>query len=130
VSAPVATPSTSVTAIAPNLPGFTDLAVDGTGVYIAEDVGVGPSIVKAPLSGAGMLTTVYNNPVGPRVLALDGPTLYWLDQMQIVKIPEAGGAVLGVVDFDPGTTAESFAIDSTSVYFTEPYFQDIRRTPK
>jgi hypothetical protein len=130
VSAPVATPSTTVPAIAPNLAEASDLAVDASGVYVANLSGVGPSIVKAPLSGAGMLTTVYDKPVGPRVLGLDGPTLYWLDQLEIAKIPAAGGAALGVVDFDPGAGAESFAIDSTNVYFTEPSLRDIRRTPK
>jgi hypothetical protein len=130
VSAPVAAPTMTVTAIAPNLPDATDLAVDATGVYIAEGLGVGPSIVKAPLSGTGMLTTVNSNPVGPRMLVLDGPTIYWVDGSEIAKIPAAGGAALAVLDFDPGTAAGSFAIDSTSVYFTDPSLQDIRRTPK
>jgi hypothetical protein len=130
VSAPVAAPTMSVTATAPNLPDATDLAVDATGVYIAEALGVGPSIVRAPLSGAGTLTTVNSNPVGPRMLTLDGPTLYWVDGLEIAKIPAAGGAPFGVLDFDSGAVAGSVAIDSTSVYFTEPTLQDIRRTPK
>jgi len=134
VSAPVAAPTMTVTAIAPNLPDVTDLAVDTTGVYIAKVSGVGPSIVRAPLSGAGTLTTVYSDPVGPRMLALDGPTLYWMDGFEIAKIPTAGGAALGVLDFDSTAVldaiAGSFAIDSTSVYFTVPALQDIRRTPK
>jgi hypothetical protein len=130
VGAPVAAPTTMVTAIAPNLPDATDLAVDATGVYIAEALGVGPSIVRAALNGGGALTTVVSNPVGPRMLALDGPTLYWMDGFEIAKIPTAGGTALGVLDFDLGTVGGGFAFDSTSVYFTVPSLQDIRRTPK
>jgi hypothetical protein len=130
VSAPVAAPTMTVTAVAPDLPDASDLAVDATGVYIAEALGVGPSIVRAPLSGGGALTTINGNPVGPHMLALDGPALYWMDDIEIAKIPTAGGATLGVLDFDSGTVAGSVAIDSTSVYFTMPSLQDIRRTPK
>jgi hypothetical protein len=133
VSAPVAAPTTTVMAIAPNLADATDLAVDNTGVYVATASGVGPSIVRAPLDGAGTLTTVKAEPVGPHMLALAGPTLYWMDGFEIAKIPTAGGAAVAIVDFDSaailGADAGSFAVDSTSVYFTVPALQDIRRTP-
>ena len=134
VSATVAAPTMIVTAIAANRPDTTDLAVDTTGAYISDLSGVGPSMVRAPLSGAGTLTTVYSDPVGPRMLALDGPTLYWMDGFEIAKIPTSGGAALGVLDFDSAAildaAAGSFAVDSTSVYFTVPALQDTRRTPK
>lgn len=130
VSAPVAAPTMTVTAIATGLPDTTDLTVDTTGVYIAEASGVGPSIVRAPLSGSGTPATIKSGPGNPRMLALDGPTLYWMDDVGIAKIPAAGGGALAVLDFDSGAVAGGFAIDSTSVYFTVPYLQDIRRTPK
>jgi hypothetical protein len=110
--------------------GLSDLAVDSVGVYIGEESGAGPNIVRAPLNGNGPLTTIDTNAVGPRVLALDGPTLYWIDDYGIAKIPAAGGSVRGVLDFDSGVAAGGLAIDSTNVYFTEPSLQDIRRTPK
>ena len=50
--------------------------------------------------------------------------------MQIAKIPAAGGAAVGVLDFDNGVAASSFAVDSTSVHFVDTSTQDIWRTPK
>jgi hypothetical protein len=134
VSAPVAAPTSTVTAVAQNVSEVTDLAVDGTGLYIAEASGVGPSIVKAPLSGTGTLTPIVSDALGPQMLMLDGPNLYFLDGTEIAKVPTAGGSVIGVLVFDGdnalGAQTARFALDATNVYFTVPALQDIRRTSK
>ena len=128
VTAPIGSPSTTVTAVAPNLPEAADMDVDSTGVYIAEQQA--NKIIRAPLTSGGALTTVASTAEAPRTLALDGASLYWVDALDISKMPTAGGTILGVLDFDAGAAAASIAIDSSYVYFTEPSTQDIRRTPK
>jgi hypothetical protein len=130
LSAPIDMPTATVMPIATNLGGATDLAVDSTGVYLGSDSGIGPSISNAPLGSAGPLTTIDGIARNLRSLALDAPNLYWFDGMQIAKVPEAGGASVGVLDFDSGPALANFAVDSTSVYFTDPYSHDIRMTPK
>jgi hypothetical protein len=130
LSAPVAATTAAVTTIAPNLLDASDLAPDATGVYIGENLGVGPGIIQATLDGTGSPTTIDSNPLGVHQLLLDGSTIYWMGGMQIARIPKTGGAEFGVLDYDTGIMPGGVAVDATSVYFTEPFLQDIRRTPK
>ena len=60
---------------------------------------------------------------------LDSTTLYWMENDGIFKVPTAGGAANGVIDFDTGTPT-SFALDASSVYFTDSQLQDVRAAPK
>jgi hypothetical protein len=120
--------------IAQGLQGVTDLAVDSSGVFIAEQSG----IVGAPLAG-GTTTLLLggNTTVGANHLMLDGSRLYWLAGGMIAKMNTDGSSAAEVIEFDlspPVSSApalpRSMAIDSSSVYFTEPAGPDIRKTPK
>jgi|GEM_PF-5746966 len=120
--------------IAQGLQGVTDLAVDSSGVFIAEQSG----IVGAPLAG-GTTTLLLggNTTVGANHLMLDVSRLYWLAGGMIAKMNTDGSSAAEVIEFDlspPVSSApalpRSMAIDSSSVYFTEPAGPDIRKTPK
>ncbi|MBV8402851.1 MAG: hypothetical protein JO203_01540 [Gammaproteobacteria bacterium] len=131
LSAPTAAPSAAVTGIAMGIAAVTDLAVDSTSVYLSNSPEF--AISKLPLGGGSSTVLVSTGGIlgatARGQLLLDGPTLYWMENDGIFKVPAAGGVPTAVIDFDSGTPT-SFALDSSSVYYTDSQLQDIRSAPK
>ncbi len=71
---------------------------------------------------------------GPHsLLTTDGVTVYWVDQLQVGKVPVAGGSrafVAGGLASSP-FVANGIAVDDKSVYWTEVAASTIKvATPK
>ena len=120
--------ATDAATVVASVSGFSDIAVDGTGVYIAEISAGQSKIEKVPLNGGSSSTVVTEYEpvgyvqVGIHQLTLDGASLYWwdqgLDHGSIDRLPTGGGTAVPVVTFDAGNSS-SFALDSTSLYFSD-----------
>jgi hypothetical protein len=110
-----------VITLASDLPFLNDLVVDDTHVYFSEhDTG---ALRKISINGGPITTLAYRPSISsPRHLALDNQNLYWIDQLDVGKIPIGGGIptlfVSGDVDSDP-VFPPSIAVDFTGLYWTE-----------
>jgi hypothetical protein len=110
-----------VITLASGLPFLNDFVVDDTDAYFSEhDTG---ALRKISINGGPITTLAYRSPMSsPRHLALDSQNLYWIDQLDVGKIPIDGGTptffVSGDVDSDP-YFPPSIAVDFTGLYWTE-----------
>jgi len=127
LSVPSAAPASSVTVVASNIAGLSDIAADNSHVYIATSASVDQITSVPATGGSGTALAATTAPVAE--LALNGSTLYWLDGAGIFKVPAAGGTTTQVIEFDGGHPT-SFAMDATSVYFADTQLLDIRKTAK
>ena len=119
--------------IASGLPFLSDFVVDATDIYFSEhDTG---NMKKMPLGGGGA-TTLANNGLGYgsySILAMDDINLYWIDQAKIGRVSKTGATPSFIV---PGSLASdplfpaSIALDTTSVYWTEPPIGEIWKALK
>jgi hypothetical protein len=112
--------------VAPSIAGLSDIAADNSHVYIATSAS--GQITSVPVTG-GSGTALAATTGSVAELALNGSTLYWLDGAGISNVPTAGGTTTQVIEFDGGHPT-SFAVDATSVYFTDAQLLDIRKTAK
>jgi hypothetical protein len=126
LSVPSAAPASSVSVVAPSIAGLSDIAADNSHVYIATSAS--GQITSVPVTG-GSGTALAATTGSVAELALNGSTLYWLDGAGISNVPTAGGTTTQVIEFDGGHPT-SFAVDATSVYFTDAQLLDIRKTAK
>lgn len=96
--------------LAVGLPFLADFVTDGTSVFFSEqDTG---AIRRISLDGGAASTLIVRPPFDVRRLAVDAANLYWVDQLDVGKLPKAGGAptffALGSVasnPFFPGSIA-------------------------
>ena len=100
---------------------LTDFVVNGANVFFSEWDGA--RIRQTFVSGGAITTLVINRmPDQTRRLATDGQSIYWIDQVDVGKVPVTGGSaeyfVLGGIISDP-FLAGGIAVDQTSVYWTE-----------
>lgn len=117
--------------VASGLPFLSDFVVDESNIYFSEmDTG---NIKKMPVAG-GDATALANSVRGSYIiLAVDGASLYWIDQVSIGKAPKTSGGssfvVSGGLASDPYFPA-SLALEGTSIYWTEPPLGEIHKTQK
>jgi hypothetical protein len=111
------------------------LAVGSTAVYVGFQNFPGISMI--PLAGGGAsAVTITNQNGGASVvdLTVDGSTIYWIDGLQIARVPVTGGDADALVAFTHqvafGFDSSSLAVDSGHLYWSEPTPLDIRSTPK
>jgi hypothetical protein len=110
---------TPATVVGP-VPGFvTDFVVDGVNVYFSE--WDGGRIRKVARSGGDVSVLAFPGIDQTRRLATDGLSVYWIDQLQLGKVPVGGGElelIVGGIASSP-FGASGVAVDATSVYWTE-----------
>ena len=98
---------------------LTDFVVNGSNVFFSEWDGA--RIRQTPVSGGAITTLESRVPDQTRRLATDGQSIYWIDQIDVGKVPIGGGSpdffVLGGIVSDP-FVASGIAVDQTSVYWT------------
>ena len=94
------------------------------------------AIISVPLTG-GPPVTIANSGSFPNFgllsLEVDASYVYWTDVNHIARVPVTGGAPYPVVDFVPPMSTFGMpvvAFDSTNVYWTESFLQDIRKSAK
>ncbi len=121
----------AVRVVASGLPFLSAFVVDGSSVYFSEqDSG---DIERMPLSGGTATTLALGARGSYNILAVDGANLFWIDQVEIGRVPITGGAVSFIVSgglaADPFFPA-SIALDAGSIYWTEPPAREIRTAQK
>jgi hypothetical protein len=114
--------------VSSGLPFLSDFVVDGSNVYFSEqDSG---NINSVPVGGGTISTLASGQRYSYNILAVDSGNLYWIDQVEIGKVPVSGGDVTFIVPdglvSDP-TFPNSIAVDGTSVYWTETGSGEIKR---
>jgi len=117
--------------VASGLPFLNDFVVDSGHVYFSEnDTG---KIRKVSLIGNQFSELVQESSLwSPNILTTDGLSLYWINQEHVGKVPVAGGPysiIVSSVSSDPFVPG-SIAVDTTSVYWTEPPVMEIRKALK
>lgn len=117
--------------ITAGLPFLSDFAVDGTHVYFSEnDSGY---IKKVSINDGTITELIGLYPFTWRILAVDNQNLYWIDQLDVGKIPINGGTSTFV---DENIQSDAFfpnsiAVDDERVYWTEVGSGEIKMaTPK
>jgi len=110
---------------------ISDMVADQDAAYVSEQDG--GRILRVPLAGGSSNALAPAQPASWRRLAQDESTVYWVDQVDLRKVPKAGGdftqlySVAG--SMDPLLPA-SVAVDGESVYWTVPASQVIVKLPK
>lgn len=105
--------------IAAGLPFLSDFVVDDTHAYFSEqDTG---DIKKVSINDGTITELIGLSGATWRKLAVDSQNLYWIDQVNLGKIPIGGGTSTII---DSGIQSDvynpnSIVIDSTSIYWTE-----------
>jgi hypothetical protein len=102
------------------------LSVDTTNVYGLTS----GALVKVPIDGGPVTTLV--SPVAPTAteVPVDNASVYWASLGGIMKVPIGGGTSSTVISI--ASTAEvpvAIAIDTTSVYWTEPMAAAVMKAP-
>ena len=124
----------ALTALAQSLPSLSALAVDSTAAYVGSaETG---AIISVPFTG-GPPVTIANSGSFPNFgllsLEVNASYVYWTDVNHIARVPVTGGDPYPVVDFVPPMSTFGMpvvAFDSTNVYWTESFLQDIRKSAK
>ncbi len=117
--------------ITDGLPFLSNFAVDGTHAYFSEnDTGY---IQKVSLNDGTITELIELDRWTWRILAVDDENLYWIDQVDLGKIPINGGAPTFIDEniqsdvFFPN----SIAVDDENIYWTETGSGEINMaTPK
>jgi len=111
------------------------LAVGPTAVYVGFQNFPGISMI--PLAGgpaSGLTITNQNGGASVADLVVDGSNIYWIDSLQIAKVPLSGGDADAPVAFTSqvafGSDTSNLAVDSGHLYWSEPNPLDIRSAPK
>jgi hypothetical protein len=121
-------------------PGADWLAVDASGVYLAQNV-QGPSgypqgsVSVLPLAGGGATVLASGRTGGVGPIALDDAAVYWVEgqgvpgsQGAVARLPKSGGGpTLLAANLDE---AYRLAVDETSVYYTDPLQGTVMKVAK
>jgi sugar lactone lactonase YvrE len=110
------------------MPAISDLATDGSFVYVAEQ-GTG-RIRKVSVAGGTVTTLAAGLSMAPVALAVDATSLYWIDPGRIGKVvlADESAQVLAIgLSTDPGLP-NAIAVDATALYWTETGSGTIKRS--
>lgn len=93
------------------------IAVDAENVYwTRQSSPVGESILKVPIAG-GAPTALADGIAAPFAIAVDGASVYFAAQNNVMKVARTGGAPVTLVA-QPTDSPFAMAVDATSVYWT------------
>lgn len=113
--------------LASGLSGPVAIAVDSSGVYVAES-GDDGAIVKVPRSGGGGITRIATHRPGPHGIVLTDDDVFWIDDGAydvgkgktvggaIVRLAKTGSAAPQVLAAADGASA--LLVDGSHVYYT------------
>lgn len=105
--------------ITDGLPILSDFAVDGTHAYFSEhDTGY---IQKVSINDGTITELIGLDPWTWRILAVDDENLYWIDQVDLGKIPINGGTPTFIDENIQSDvfSQNSIVVDDESIYWTE-----------
>jgi hypothetical protein len=121
------TGGTASIVLGPVAGGLTDFLVQDGTLYFSEWDGA--RLRRLPATGGDIQTITERLPDQTRRITTDGTTLWWIDQIDLGKVPVAGGTIELLASMRDASTpllANELAVDATRLFWTEVVLDRIR----